>query len=116
MWRLVTDAPENWSQEEASVVCRSLGFTRGAETATQGRTFGLIPGRTAGVRGVECEGHEDHLLQCRLRLGTQEDVERTVVGKYSDNTSFQIKDLNVKSCSYLLFRTLQSCSKVRFIL
>nr|XP_045618855.1 uncharacterized protein LOC123770744 [Procambarus clarkii]XP_045618856.1 uncharacterized protein LOC123770744 [Procambarus clarkii]XP_045618857.1 uncharacterized protein LOC123770744 [Procambarus clarkii] len=79
-WRLLADAPQAWTRDEATVVCRSLGFTRGAEAATQGLIFGLLPMRSAGVRQVECEGTEQHLLQCRLQLGSPEDLDKTVVG------------------------------------
>ncbi|KAK4314821.1 hypothetical protein Pmani_013927 [Petrolisthes manimaculis] len=80
LWTLVADDPDSWTTEEAGVVCRSLGFTRGAESATQGPRFGLVPGRLSGVRQIECQGDEDNLLQCRLHLGPREDVESTVVG------------------------------------
>lgn len=79
-WDLVADEEQGWTQEEASVVCRSLGFTRGAETASQGAVFGLLPGPNAAVKAVQCEGHEESLPECQLTLGTREDLERTVVG------------------------------------
>ncbi|XP_045102250.1 serine protease svh-1-like isoform X3 [Portunus trituberculatus] len=79
-WDLVADEEQGWTQEEASVVCRSLGFTRGAETASQGAVFGLLPGQNAAVKAVQCEGHEESLPECQLTLGAREDLERTVVG------------------------------------
>lgn len=79
-WSLVADEEGGWTQEEASVVCRNLGFTRGAETASQGAVFGLLPGQIAAVRALECQGYEEHLTECQLTPGSRDDLERTVVG------------------------------------
>ncbi|KAK7066080.1 Scavenger receptor Cys-rich, partial [Halocaridina rubra] len=79
-WRSVTDTRSGWTRADASVVCRSLGFTRGAESAHQGRTFGLPPKLMPEYREVECQGEESNLQQCRLEKGTQEDVARNVAG------------------------------------
>lgn len=56
-------------------------FTRGAETVSQGAVFGLLPGYSAGVKAVVCQGHEEKLTECQLTPGTRENLERTVVGE-----------------------------------
>ncbi|XP_050720144.1 uncharacterized protein LOC127000445 isoform X2 [Eriocheir sinensis] len=79
-WQMVADEEGRWTMAEASVVCRSLGFSRGAETVSQGAVFGLLPGYSAGVKAVVCQGHEEQLTECQLTTGTRENLERTVVG------------------------------------
>ncbi|XP_069970434.1 antigen WC1.1 [Penaeus vannamei] len=77
-WWLVTDS--RWTLSDASVVCRSLGFTRGAAAATKGRTFGVLPGNDVRLKRVECQGDEESLGECSLERGVPEDVNKKVVG------------------------------------
>ncbi|XP_064108356.1 uncharacterized protein LOC135216798 [Macrobrachium nipponense] len=79
-WRVITDTLSQWTKSDADVVCRSLGYEKGAESKSQGRTFGLVSRLEAEYRVVECMGHEENLQQCRLERGTQEEVDKTVVG------------------------------------
>ena len=40
-WGLVCD--DDWSREEADIVCKQLGFTRGVASTTQVNTFSIYP-------------------------------------------------------------------------
>lgn len=56
-WGLVCDAPEQWNIDEASVVCRELGFSRGAELSWQG--YPLKPDGNSSyvsVDKIDCSG------------------------------------------------------------
>ncbi|XP_071551766.1 uncharacterized protein [Panulirus ornatus] len=116
-WGLVTDTLGQWTREDASVVCRSLGFTRGAESAFQGRAYGLMPVQSAVLRQVECEGSEEHLLQCQLHLGSQEDVDKTVVGvRCQRNWVSECREDGVRwgnKCYYMVSSSLVSHAQAR---
>ncbi|XP_034235276.1 uncharacterized protein LOC117641771 [Thrips palmi] len=68
-WGSVCDKPANWTVEEASIVCRTLGYERGAELAWQGRprsAMGVLP---VHVEEVLCTGQERSLVSCSMRSG-----------------------------------------------
>nr|BAA82522.1 tunicate retinoic acid-inducible modular protease [Polyandrocarpa misakiensis] len=53
-----------WSIREADVVCRQLGFRRGAIDALKGGAFGRIDRRYV-LDNVRCNGREESLENCR---------------------------------------------------
>merc|ERR1711892_1643903 len=52
---------DNWGDEEATVVCRQLGFSSG--TATHGTYFGPVPDQFA-MDDVICSGYEATIQEC----------------------------------------------------
>jgi len=54
---------DGWGQNEADVVCRSLGYTGGR--ATTNSRFGNAPGGDFGMDDVKCQGYEDKLTDCQ---------------------------------------------------
>ncbi|CAG0882026.1 unnamed protein product [Cyprideis torosa] len=67
-WGSVCD-PE-WSQTDGDVVCRSLGYTRGAQQATKGQVFASPPISRYFVTQVRCMGYEESLENCSLSEGS----------------------------------------------
>jgi hypothetical protein len=59
LWGSICDSP--WSNEDATVACKMLGFERGLRTP--GSTFGqgLLH---IWSRGIRCNGDERSLLDC----------------------------------------------------
>ena len=53
---------DDWGGDEASVVCRELGY-RGLLRFTTGSKFGLVPAPHSGDKHM-CEGTEENLLDC----------------------------------------------------
>jgi len=54
---------DGWGQNEADVVCRSLGYSGGS--ATTNSRFGIAPGGDFGMDDVKCQGYEDKLTDCQ---------------------------------------------------
>ena len=55
---------DNWTDTEAKVVCRALGFEDGLAIPSSG--FGPQKETQIGLRSVRCRGDEVNLLQCRV--------------------------------------------------
>merc|ERR1712037_46026 len=54
---------DGWGQNEANVVCRSLGYSGGS--ATTNSRFGNAPGGDFGMDDVKCQGYEEKLTDCQ---------------------------------------------------
>merc|ERR1711934_1066669 len=54
---------DSWGQNEADVVCRSLGYSGGS--ATTNSRFGNAPGGDFGMDDVKCQGYEEKLTDCQ---------------------------------------------------
>merc|ERR1719151_406050 len=54
---------DGWGQNEADVVCRSLGYSGGS--ATTNSRFGNAPGGDFGMDDVKCQGYEEKLTDCQ---------------------------------------------------
>ncbi|CAG0895736.1 unnamed protein product [Darwinula stevensoni] len=67
-WGSVCDS--QWTRQDASVVCRQLGFVRGAQKETQGEVFPGIPLERSHITEVKCLGNEENLSNCTLTLGS----------------------------------------------
>ncbi|XP_063217165.1 uncharacterized protein LOC134527975 isoform X2 [Bacillus rossius redtenbacheri] len=71
-WGLVCDDFASWTIQEAHVVCRQLGFERGAEFAWQGRPVRPTDDTLkVSVDAVTCSGDEATLQGCRLARGRE---------------------------------------------
>ncbi|XP_015110606.1 uncharacterized protein LOC107036887 isoform X2 [Diachasma alloeum] len=79
-WGVICDVKNEWTIKEADVICRQLGFSRGAATAWQGRPpADDIPSWVAAT-SVQCFGNETKFQKCRFIHGTDCNVARDAVG------------------------------------
>ena len=62
-WGWVCDSG-SWSMEEADLVCKQLGFSRGVKKATQGLVHGPVEQEDRATERVDCEGGESELEEC----------------------------------------------------
>ncbi|XP_050429551.1 uncharacterized protein LOC126838845 isoform X3 [Adelges cooleyi] len=82
-WGVVCDEPNSWTIDKADIVCRQLGFNRGAEQTWQGLTVTtdnptkLL--RIIGVTKVSCNGQESVFHNCKLQNDKTCNVERDAV-------------------------------------
>ncbi|XP_050533340.1 uncharacterized protein LOC126901133 [Daktulosphaira vitifoliae] len=82
-WGVVCDEPNLWTIDKADIVCRQLGFKRGAEQTWQGLTVTtdnptkLL--RNIGVTKVSCNGQESVFHNCQLQNDKSCNVERDAV-------------------------------------
>ncbi|CAL7933954.1 unnamed protein product [Xylocopa violacea] len=79
-WGIVCDRKNSWTLKEAHVVCKQLGYVRGAEMAWQGRnTRNGVPTWIA-ANSVSCQGNEAKFQSCKFTHEQQCRVERDAVG------------------------------------
>ncbi|XP_057337127.1 uncharacterized protein LOC130675448 isoform X3 [Microplitis mediator] len=79
-WGLICDTKFGWTLKEANLVCRQLGFTRGAETAWQGRTKKDDTPEWVAATSVQCQGNETNFQTCKFTHGSECSIERDAVG------------------------------------
>ncbi|XP_012249478.1 uncharacterized protein LOC100742970 isoform X2 [Bombus impatiens] len=79
-WGIVCDARNSWTLKEAHVVCKQLGYYRGAEMAWQGRnTRNGVPTWIA-ANSVSCQGNEGKFQSCKFTHEQKCRVERDAIG------------------------------------
>ena len=59
-WGWVCDSG-SWTMEEADLVCKQLGFSRGVKKTTQGLVHGPVEQEDRATERVDCEGGEGRL-------------------------------------------------------
>ena len=53
----------NWDVNDATVVCRQLGYQAGAEAALKNRVFGPFIG-PVWLTNLQCTGNEKNMMEC----------------------------------------------------
>ena len=105
-WGHVCDADGSWTIQEANVVCRHLGFNRGAQKSIQGMEFGPLTLDQALVQKVECSGSEANVTGCKVYFGSDCMLHAQVVGVrcHRDTQSLCAKDehLYANACYKLM--------------
>ncbi|XP_015191628.1 PREDICTED: uncharacterized protein LOC107074585 isoform X3 [Polistes dominula] len=79
-WGIVCDSRNSWSLKEAHVVCRQLGYSRGAEMAWQGRSKRNGMPTWIAANSVTCSGNEIRFQSCKFTHGEKCRVERDAIG------------------------------------
>ncbi|XP_020710705.2 uncharacterized protein LOC105690556 isoform X4 [Athalia rosae] len=79
-WGIVCDRTNEWTLREANVVCRQLGYTRGAEMAWQGKSIedGVLSWIAAD--SVHCVGNETYFQHCKFTHGSECNIARNSIG------------------------------------
>lgn len=66
-WGLACDKPESWNIDEASIVCRELGYNRGAKLSWQGYPMKAGAEKTrVNVDEIVCNGDGDFADSCNV--------------------------------------------------
>ncbi|XP_024937980.1 uncharacterized protein LOC107265302 isoform X10 [Cephus cinctus] len=79
-WGTICDSRNQWTLKEAHVVCRQLGYFRGAEMAWQGRLNQAHSPTWIAASSVTCFGNETNFQECKFIHNQQCQVERDAVG------------------------------------
>ncbi|XP_031365820.1 uncharacterized protein LOC102678715 isoform X3 [Apis dorsata] len=79
-WGIVCDSRNGWTLKEAHVVCKQLGYTRGAEMAWQGRNGQNGMPTWIAANSVSCQGDEDKFQSCKFTHVQECRVERDAIG------------------------------------
>ncbi|XP_032783777.2 uncharacterized protein LOC116921556 isoform X1 [Daphnia magna] len=69
-WGHVCDTSDSWTIQEASVICRHLGFVRGAQKSVQGLEFGPLTMDKILIERMECTGSETNITGCKVVVGS----------------------------------------------
>nr|XP_034174800.1 uncharacterized protein LOC117601744 isoform X3 [Osmia lignaria] len=79
-WGIVCDSRNSWSLKEAHVVCKQLGYVRGAEMAWQGRNNRNGVPTWIAANTVSCQGDEAKFQSCKFTHEQECRVERDAIG------------------------------------
>ncbi|XP_076288691.1 uncharacterized protein LOC143213077 isoform X2 [Lasioglossum baleicum] len=77
-WGIVCDS--SWTLKEADIVCKQLGYTRGAEMAWKGRDNRNGVPKWVAANSVTCQGNETRFQLCKFTHESECRVERDAVG------------------------------------
>lgn len=91
-WGFVCDAG-SWTHQEADLVCKQLGFSRGVRSTTQGLVHGPVDSDRKMTEKVECQGFERHLQECRIKYRTRAErckAEESIVSVTCVHDSFAL--------------------------
>ncbi|XP_073240313.1 scavenger receptor cysteine-rich domain superfamily protein-like [Porites lutea] len=61
VWGAISSS--NWDINDATVVCRQLGYSAGAEVALTNDVYGLISG-PVWITNLQCNGSESNVMEC----------------------------------------------------
>ncbi|XP_039277670.1 serine protease svh-1-like [Nilaparvata lugens] len=80
-WGIVCDKENSWTSKEADIVCKQLGYARGADSTWQGRpSEGELDSlKNIVVDNIECTGKESSIIDCHLEKENTCDPERDSV-------------------------------------
>ncbi|XP_023248280.1 uncharacterized protein LOC106641736 [Copidosoma floridanum] len=78
-WGVVCDSKEGWTLTEAHIVCKQLGYARGAISAWQGRPKTSVVPKWIAANGVTCHGNETKFQFCKFAHKPHCNVERDAV-------------------------------------
>ncbi|XP_011499966.1 PREDICTED: uncharacterized protein LOC105363863 [Ceratosolen solmsi marchali] len=78
-WGVICDSRNEWNLKEAHVVCKQLGYGRGAITAWQGRPKSSQTPKWIAANSVVCHGNETRFQLCRFSHKTECQLERDAI-------------------------------------
>ncbi|XP_070153993.1 uncharacterized protein [Polyergus mexicanus] len=79
-WGIVCDSRNSWTLKEAHVLCRQLGYIRGAEMAWQGRNNRNGVPTWIAANTVTCLGNETRFQSCKFTHNEECRVARDAIG------------------------------------
>lgn len=71
-WGIMCDKPSKWKSEEAHIICKTLGYPRGAELTWQGLPAEVnnTISQVLASDEVICTGDEESILECTISVGS----------------------------------------------
>ncbi|XP_011630840.1 uncharacterized protein LOC105422952 isoform X2 [Pogonomyrmex barbatus] len=79
-WGIVCDSRNSWTLKEAHILCRQLGYIRGAEMAWQGRNNRSNMPTWIAANTVTCHGNETRFQSCKFTHNQECRVDRDAIG------------------------------------
>ncbi|XP_077267025.1 uncharacterized protein LOC143900014 isoform X4 [Temnothorax americanus] len=79
-WGIVCDSRNSWTLKEAHILCRQLGYIRGAEMAWQGRNNRNEMPTWIAANTVTCFGNETRFQSCKFTHNQECRVDRDAIG------------------------------------
>ncbi|KAK9506432.1 hypothetical protein O3M35_008374 [Rhynocoris fuscipes] len=80
-WGVLCDSRNQWIQQEADIVCRTMGYTRGAELFWQGKPAAdnVTYNSLVAANNVRCVGYEESIMDCFFSEEKECNIERDAV-------------------------------------
>ncbi|XP_012537284.2 uncharacterized protein LOC105837243 isoform X2 [Monomorium pharaonis] len=79
-WGIVCDSRNSWTLKEAHILCKQLGYIRGAEMAWQGRNNRNGVPTWIAANTVTCLGNETRFQSCKFTHSQECRVDRDAIG------------------------------------
>lgn len=79
-WGIVCDSRNSWTLKEAHILCRQLGYSRGAEMAWQGRNNHNNMPTWIAANTVTCLGNETRFQSCKFTHNQECHIDRDAIG------------------------------------
>ncbi|XP_018356825.1 PREDICTED: uncharacterized protein LOC108757046 isoform X2 [Trachymyrmex septentrionalis] len=79
-WGIVCDSRNSWTLKEAHILCRQLGYSRGAEMAWQGRNNRNNMPTWIAANSVTCLGNETRFQSCKFTHNQECRIDRDAIG------------------------------------
>ncbi|XP_018372656.1 PREDICTED: uncharacterized protein LOC108767342 isoform X3 [Trachymyrmex cornetzi] len=79
-WGIVCDSRNSWTLKEAHILCRQLGYSRGAEMAWQGRNNRNNMPTWIAANTVTCLGNETRFQSCKFTHNQECRIDRDAIG------------------------------------
>ncbi|XP_039312478.1 uncharacterized protein LOC105203625 isoform X3 [Solenopsis invicta] len=79
-WGIVCDSRNSWTLKEAHILCRQLGYIRGAEMAWQGRNNDNGVPTWIAANTITCFGNETRFQSCKFTHSQECRVDRDAIG------------------------------------
>ena len=74
VWGAISSS--NWDINDATVVCRQLGYSAGAEVALKNGVYSLVSG-PVWITNLQCSGSESNVMECvHDGLGNKTEIQR----------------------------------------
>ena len=74
VWGAISNS--NWDINDATVVCRQLGYSAGAEVALKNGVYSLVSG-PVWITNLQCTGSESNVMECvHDGLGNKTEIQR----------------------------------------
>ena len=110
VWGAISSS--NWDINDATVVCRQLGYSAGAEVALKNGVYGPVRG-PVWITNLQCAGSESNVMECvHDGLGNKTELQRrgNIASVICKESSFT----NGKKKFHLMYSHTQFCRRLTF--
>ena len=109
VWGAISSS--NWDINDATVVCRQLGYSAGAEVALKNGVYGPVSG-PVWITNLQCTGSETNVMECvHDGLGNKTEWQRR---PYTASVICKDSSFNNGNKKFHLYSDTQFCRRLTF--